>query len=313
MSVIVWRRLIAAAVATVSLGAGVSAYGEPTGSIARTSSSPTPTKVMVIVEENRTYDQILGSPDAPYLTSLARTYGYAANMTANYPVGCPSLAAYILLTSGSTGGICDDQGPRHHPLPGPNIFAQLDAAHRPWRNYAEDLPHPCARKNSGNSVFLVRHTAVPYYTSEARTCAMGQIELGTPVRGALHDDLVAGRLPSYSFVSPNACHDMHGSPSCPTAHVAAGDRWLRTWIPQIRAGADYRAGRLTVIITWDEGSSTDNHIPTLVLSPAVHAIVTHRAYDHCSTLRTTEDLLRLAPLGCARDASSMAADFHLDL
>src|SRR4051812_46310154 len=45
MSVIVWRRLIAAAVATVSLGAGVSAYGEPTGSIARTSSSPTPTKV----------------------------------------------------------------------------------------------------------------------------------------------------------------------------------------------------------------------------------------------------------------------------
>ena len=49
-------------------------------------------------------------------------------MLANYPVQCPSLAGYILLTSGTTAGICDDQGPAHHPLTGPNIFAQLDRA-----------------------------------------------------------------------------------------------------------------------------------------------------------------------------------------
>src|SRR3954471_17771568 len=272
MSVIVWRRLIGAAVATVSLGAGVSAHGEPTGSIARTSSSPTPTKVMVIVEENRTYDQIIGSPDAPYLTSLARTYGYAANMTANYPVGCPSLAAYILLTSGSTGGICDDKGPRHHPIPGANIFAQLDAAHRPWRNYAEDLPAPCARKNGAGGAFLVRHTAVPYYTSESQVCSIGQVELGTTARGELRDDLATGRLPAYSFVTPNACHDMHGAPSCPDAHVALGDTWLARWIPRVLAGADYRAGRLVVIITFDEGSPQDNHIPTVVLSPTTRHV-----------------------------------------
>src|ERR1700712_5452542 len=88
---------------------------------------PGPTKVMVIVEENRTYGQVITHPDAPYLTRLARAYGSATHMVANYPVGCPSLAAYILMTSGGTADICDDRGPRHHPIGGPNIFAQLDA------------------------------------------------------------------------------------------------------------------------------------------------------------------------------------------
>jgi len=268
-------------------------------------------KVMVIVEENRTYREIIGSSDAPYLTRLSMKYGSAAHMVANYPVGCPSLAAYILMTSGGTAGICDDQGPRHHPIRAGNIFAQLDAAHQPWRNYAEDLPEPCARHNSANGAFLVRHTAVPYYTSESASCSIGQVELGTTSQGALRDDLAAGRLPVYSFVTPNACHDMHGAPSCPTGLVAGGDRWLSQWIPRILTGADYRAGRLVVIITWDEGSRTDNHIPTVVVSATTRHVVANQSYDHCSTLRTTEDLLHLSPLGCARSAVSMAAGLHL--
>lgn len=263
-------------------------------------------KVLIIVEENRTYRQIVGSGQAPYLTALARVYGNAAAMTANYPVGCPSLAAYILLTSGSTGGICDDKGPRHHPIAGPNIFAQLDGTHRTWRNYAEDLPAPCARKNDDKGVFLVRHTAVPYYLSESRACAWGQTGLGRLPR-----DLAAGALPDYALLIPNACHDMHGAPSCRSGQVHAGDAWLRAWVPRILAGADYRAGRLVVIITWDEGSATDNHVPTLLISPTTRGVYSTHPYNHCSTLRTTEDLLRLPPLGCARTATSAVGEFHL--
>ena len=268
-------------------------------------------KVMLIAEENRTYADIIGSPEAPYLTGLARTYGSATRMVANYPPACPSLAAYILMTSGSTAGICDDQGPKHHPLGGANIFAQLDAAHLPWRNYAENLPAPCARKNSADGLFLVRHTPVPYYNSESRVCAAGQADLGTPARGALHDDVRTGRLPSYAFVTPNTCHDMHGAAVCPGGRIAGGDRWLAGWLPQILAGPDYRAGRLVVIITWDEGSPSSNHIPTLVISPTTQAVSSAQAYDHCSTLRTAEDILHLAPLGCARTAASMTGEFRL--
>ena len=303
MRTTVQRRLIGAVVAAVMVITATPARAETRRAAYW--------KVMVIVEENRTNGEIIGGPEAPYLTGLARTFGSATRMVANYPPACPSLAGYILMTSGTTGGICDDKGPAHHSLTVPNVFAQLDAEHRPWRNYAENLPAPCARKNSADGMFLVRHTAVPYYASLARTCAIGQVELGGNDAGALHDDLRAGKLPAYSLVTPNACHDMHGAPGCPRGRVRTGDLWLSRWMPQIMAGEDYRAGRLVVIITWDEGSPRDNHIPTVVISPTTRSVVAGEAYDHCSTLRTAEDLLGLAPLACARTATSMVPGFHL--
>src|SRR3954465_15016593 len=70
----------------------------PSGT-ASTSSSPAPTastasgarrKVMVVAEENHTEEDVLGSGRAPYLADLARRYATLTNMTAGYPVGCPS-------------------------------------------------------------------------------------------------------------------------------------------------------------------------------------------------------------------------------
>jgi hypothetical protein len=267
--------------------------------------------VLVIAEENHTYDHIVGNKGAPYLNGLATTYGSATNMVANFPVGCPSLAAYILMTSGSTSGICDDQGPRHHPLSGPNIFAQVDAAHLSWRTYSESMPVPCARTNSSDGMFLVRHTPVAYYTSENAACHAGDVPLGTLTGGALRDDIDAGTLPSYAFVTPNACNDMHGADACPDQRVPTGDRWLSQWIPALMHGEDYRAGRLVIIITWDEGSTSSNHIPTFVISPTTRGVSSATAFNHCSTLRTAEDILHLAPLGCARSARSMTRAFHL--
>jgi hypothetical protein len=41
-----------------------------------------PSKVMVIVAENKTYGQIIGSCNAPYLNQLANSYVLATNYTA---------------------------------------------------------------------------------------------------------------------------------------------------------------------------------------------------------------------------------------
>ncbi|MFC3732973.1 hypothetical protein [Actinoplanes nipponensis] len=49
----------------------------------------------------------------------------------------------------------------------------------------------------------------------------------------------------------------------------------------------------------------------MVLSPTTGHVVDTRAYDHCSTLRTSEDLLGLTPLGCAATAVPMTAGLHL--
>ena len=127
----------------------------------------------------------------------------------------------------------------------------------------------------------------------------------------MHHDLAAGTLPAYSFVTPDACDEMHGAPSCPSHRVADGDTWLSHWIPAVLRGADYRAGHLVIIITWDEGSATSNHIPTIIVSPSTRRITSSMAYTHCSTLRTVEDVLHLAPLGCAKTATSMLGAFRL--
>ena len=57
--------------------------------------------------ENKSPD-VLDSPGAPYLSGLARTYGYAADYRA---IAHPSLPNYIALTSGSTHGVSHDWSP----------------------------------------------------------------------------------------------------------------------------------------------------------------------------------------------------------
>lgn len=281
------------------------------GATSRATTAAAGRKVLVIAEENHGYDQIIGSPDAPFLNQLAGEYGTAARLDAGYPAGCPSLAAYILLTSGSTAGICDDRAPKAHPLQGDNLFNQVAAAGGQWRAYAESAPGPCALNNGTDGRYLVRHVPATYYLDIRQDCARWAVPMGEPTSGALHDDVAAGALPAFGFLTPDACNDMHGASPCPANRVANGDHWLQGWLPSILAGADYQAGRLTVIITWDEGTGTDNHIPTLVISPTTRHVIADQAFTHCSTLRTIEELLRLPLLGCAADAPSMVSAFKL--
>jgi len=266
---------------------------------------------MIIAEENHSYGELIGNSRAPFLNKLATTYASATNFYAGYPVHCPSLAAYILMTSGTTGGICDDRAPKAHPLAGPNIFQQVADSGRQWRGYAESSPGNCARLDGDNGRYLVRHVPATYYLSERERCAEGVVPLGDSSSGALHDAVAGGALPAFSYVTPDACHDMHGADPCDERLVVQADQWLATWLPQIMAGPDYTSGHLVVIVTWDEGSRIDNHIPTIVVAPQARGIAYTGKLDHCSTLRTVEDLLDLPTLGCATAAPSMVPAMHL--
>jgi hypothetical protein len=308
-------RIISGAVMTAALLSAISAYPlEPADAATPVRAgfpAPSITKVLVIAEENVTYDRITGNPDAAYLNKLASIYGSASNMTANYPAACPSLAGYVLMTSGSSGQICDDKSPKHHRLAGDNIFAQVDAAHLTWRGYAEDMPSPCAKRDSADGIFLVRHTPAAYYATERHRCAADEVALGTLRHGALHTAIKTGTLPSYAFVTPNACDDMHGAPACPNHRILRGDTWLAQWIPQLISGADYQAGRLAIIITWDEGSKVSNHIPLFVIAPGARTDTSGQPLDHCSTLGAAEDILHLSHIGCAAAAESVTDAFPL--
>lgn len=300
------------AAATGLSGPAASASGSPP-TYSPTGAPPVVTtaysKVMVIPEENGERSRILGATDAPYVNQLARTYGTATNMVANYAVACPSLAAYILITSGSTQGICDDGTPANHQLTSDNVFRQVAVARKEWRQYAESMSKNCQPTDGGAGGYLVRHAPPPYYLSERNRCPVWDVPLGTPSAGALHDALAHG-LPALSIVTPNACHDMHGATTCPTGVVKKGDDWLASWLPRIIASPDFQTYQLLVIITWDEGSNVSNRIPTLVLGQGIRGVTSSAAYTHCSTLRTIEERLHLPYLGCAATAVSFGRGFH---
>jgi len=305
--------------AVAALGACVLAVASCAGAAAPVAAPITPsarvgaaTKVMVVVEENHAYSEVADSPEAGYLDELSRTYGAATNYHAGYPGNCPSLPGYLLLTSGTDHGVCDDDGPQKHPIGGDNLFRQVATAGQQWRVYAQSMPAPCTRENAG--AYLVRHTAVPYYESERVRCATWDLPMGTSAAGALHDDVTAGTLPAFSLVVPDACNDMHGGHGCPDDHlVGRGDGWLKEWLPAVLAAPDYRAGRLVVIVTWDESSSHEdnNHVPTIVISPTTSHVRDTAPESHCTTLGTVEEVLHLPALGCAATVSPSTARFHL--
>ena len=261
-----------------------------------TSSSTHITHVVWILMENKASSKVVGSKSAPYLNSLAQHCGLATN---DHGVAHPSLPNYIALTSGSTHGIADDRNPSAHPLAGPSIFSQIDAAGRTWKSYEESMPGTCRRTNSGG--YAVRHNPATYYTG-LRSCAANDVSYGQ-----LSRDLNSGSLPAFSFITPNLCDDMH---DCP---VSSGDRWLSQQLPLLLNSSAYRSGSTAVFIAWDEDDHTSgNQIPLFVVAPAVRPGTSSSvSFRHPALLDLTEQLLGLPALPGAAGGAELRRTFGL--
>ena len=239
--------------------------------------------------ENKSFSDVVSRSKAPFTTRLAANCGLAANFHAE---AHPSLPDYLAMTSGSTHGVSDDHSPSSHHIRGPSIFSQLGSN---WRALEESMPRSCDRSSSGR--YAVRHNPAAYYTGLTRTCG----ERDVPLK----------RLPDisarFTFITPNLCHDTHD------CGVGTGDRFLAVLIPRIVKSRQYRDGHTAIFITYDENDGgAGNRIPTIVISPSTKPGTVSRArFDHYSLLRTTEDMLALAPIAGAARAASMRAAFRL--
>ena len=233
-------------------------------------SGATVSKVMVIVEENRSVADV--EAHMPYFVSQSRQYGTATDYHANQH---PSLANYLVMAGGSIFGIADDEDPAAHPLTGPSVFTQMLESGRTAKTYAEAMPDTCALENSGS--YAVRHNPWTYFADPAGRAACREFDrpLGTTADGELHDDVAAGQLPNLSFVIPDICNDGHDCPA------GTADDWLRTWLPIVEQGRDFQSGQLAVVVTWDEDDGTDgNRIPLAVLHRSLQGASVSTALDH---------------------------------
>src|SRR5262249_47310949 len=100
-------------------------------------SVPQPAHTVVVMLENHGFDEVIGSPDAPFLNLLVRR---GALFTHSYAITHPSEPNYLALFSGSTQGVTSDACPV--TFRAPNLAAGLLAAGKTFAGYSEGLPAP---------------------------------------------------------------------------------------------------------------------------------------------------------------------------
>jgi hypothetical protein len=247
---------------------------------------PRPDHVVVVVMENHSYSEIVGSSSAPYITSLA---GQGANFSQSFAVTHPSEPNYLELFSGSTQGVTDDSCP--HTFSTANLGSELIGAGLTFTGYSESMPSDgytgCtsgtyARKHNP----WVNFTNVP--STSNRTFAAFPADYTT--------------LPTTSFVVPNLCDDMHD------CSISTGDTWLKNNIDGYAQWA--KTHNSLLVVTFDEDdSSQSNQIPTLFVGAGVTPGTYGEHITHDNVLRTIEDFYDLPHAGNSANVSPITDVF----
>lgn len=243
---------------------------------------PLPDHVVIVMEENHGYNQIIGSQSAPYINSLA---SQGALFTNSYAIEHPSQPNYLDLFSGSNQGVTNDSCP--HSFTVDNEGNQLITAGFSFAGYSEDLP------KKGSEVCT--------YAAYARKHAPWTNFTDLPARTNLPftkfaKDFNNVALPAMAWVIPNLDDDMHDGT------VAQGDQWLQDNISSYESWAQSHNSLL--VVTWDEDDSHEgNHIATIFVGPMVKPGQYNERIDHFRVLRTIEAMYGLPALGKAAAAT----------
>ena len=256
--------------------------------------------VVVVVMENKSASSIIGNTSqASYINGLAAQYSYASN---DFAISHPSLPNYLALTGASTFGITSDCSPAACPVNATNLMDRIESSGRSWKAYMESMPTSCATTDA--YPYAVKHNPFVYYNdirTNASRCQSHVVpftQLGTDLRSA-------STTPSYSWITPNMCNDMHD------CSIATGDAWLRTQIPAILSSPAFTTQNSVLLLTWDEDdSSGNNRVDLVVAGPnAVRGQVSAVSYNHYSILSTVESAWGVAALNANDSSATTLASF----
>jgi acid phosphatase len=333
--------LLALGGAVGSWGADPSPPAKPPAALAWPAHLPVYDHVVIVVEENKDYEQIIGKSDAaPYINGTLRAQG--ANLTQAYGEEHDSQGNYFWLFSGSnqnvgfTDVVPNASNQKHFPFTTPNLGKALLDKGRKFKGYAEDLPaigsivDRCDAR--GVTVYARKH--VPWI-SFGNVPNGNTVETSSNLRFADFPKDAAGfaELPTVAFVIPNLNNDMHNGK--PEHSIPAGDTWLKTNLDDYYRWA--KAHNSLLIVTWDESDKKthqlygltnplvqptnhltrdiQNHIPTIFAG----AHIKHGEYPegkgvtHVNILRTLEAMYGLPRSGAQQPNAAAAgiADDYL--
>ena len=242
---------------------------------------PRPEHVVIVVEENRWYHEIIGYRGAPYINELAARGALLTNFRA---ITYPSQPNYIALFSGSTHGVDDNDKP--DPIDAPSLGGELIDAGYDFAGYSESLPS-VGYNGSRRGDYRRHHAPWTNFTDVPKTDHLPFSHFPD------EDDY--DELPDLSFVIPDMDNNMH-----PDAPIDDGDEWLEDNLDPYIDWA--QRNNSLFILTFDEDDREhDNHIVTLFVGPMIKPGRYDTRYDHYDLLRTLEDMFDLPHLGRSAD------------
>ena len=252
---------------------------------------PTPAHVVIVVEENKDPDQIIGNRLAPYINTLAAN---GAHMTQSFAVTHPSEPNYLALFAGNTFGLILDLCP-FNAGNAPNLASELLAAGRTFTGFSEDLP-AVGSTVCTSGLYARKHVPWADFSNVPGSSSVPFSAFPAPSNYA--------SLPTLSFVIPNIIDDMHQGTV--NGGVFLGDTWLQQHLSSYAEWA--KANNSLLIVTWDESDSYffPNRILTIFYGANVKTGTYNEKIDHYNLLSTLEQMYGLPKIGQAANAPAIA-------
>jgi hypothetical protein len=271
--------------------------------------------VYIVAEENRSYEDIVGSPNMPYLNSLLATGAVATQFYANEH---GSLENYFWVTAGqyithnnSTTAVFNVDNIERHLLSNGMTF----------KSYAQSLPSP-GYKGLFSGAYMKRHAPLIYFTDMANS----SLALNHVSSNVMATDIANHTVPNFAFITPDGNHDIHNCSATLSTCLQTADTWLKQNIGPLLASPEFQPGGDGLLIIWaDEADlNTDNRCSATVTTGCGGRIVvamfgpqvkrgykSTRTYHHQSVLRTMLEALGTTANfpGAANTAPDMAEFF----
>jgi phosphatidylinositol-3-phosphatase len=278
--------------------------------------------VFVIAMENHDASQIYGNTtDAPYINNtLMKNYAHATNFNDELP----SLASephYIWMEAG-TNAFSDhtfttdsDPSSSNSTASTAHLVTQVKNATNgvSWRTYQEgqsSTTGSCPIASSG--FYHAKHNPFVFFqdvSGNPPSKTNSYCSAHSRPYSSFATDLSNGSVATYTFITPNQCHDMHGQSGCPNSNtIKAGDDWLKAELPRIISYCNGHAG--VIFITWDEGSATTK-MPFLAVGPGTKVNYAGSvSYNHGSVVKSIEKILNLSILSKVSTNNDLADLFR---
>lgn len=258
---------------------------------------PKPAHIIIVIEENHSDEQIIGSNNAPYINQLAEKGALFTNSAA---LTHPSQPNYLGLFSGSTQGVSGDECLLSKtPFTTKNLGSALLKAGYTFTGFSETLPQAgftgCSFQQIPGNAYARKHA--PWVNWQGNKKNNLPASSNQPMTNFPTD---FNQLPTLSFVTPNEGNDMHNPIGGDAASILRADQWLKD---HLSAYVDWaETNNSLLIFTFDEGEGSNlnhNRITTFFVGPMVKPGRYNEAINHYSVLRTIEAMYNLTPSGNA--------------